>query len=288
MKRILRNAKKENTGNTKNAKDVRRHGKKRACILVCLAVCLVLCAFSFAGCGTKSDEKTLKIGVTVYKPMNYKDENGKWTGFETEFAEAVCERMGMQAEFVVIDWNSKVMELNAGNIDCIWNGMTVTEQLKEAIALSESYIANEQVCVIRKADADRFGTLAAMSGAAVVAEQGSAGATVAENDANLKKQFTAVEKQTDALMEVKSMTADVAVVDIVMAKASVGEGTDYDDLMIVSGISLPAEEYAVGFRREDTDLLSRVNQTIRELTQDGTLAQIAEKYGLADRLVSAD
>lgn len=265
--------------------------------VMCFVVCALLCAMAvvgLTGCSEKETDDwakiekagTMKIGVTIYKPMNYKDDSGKWTGFETEFAEAVCKKLGVKAEFVEIDWNSKVIELNAGNIDCIWNGMTVTDELKASIGLSESYIRNKQVCVIRKADAEKYTSLAAMAGAAVVAEDGSAGATVAKEDANLKVKFTPVGKQTDALMEVKSGTADVAVIDIVMAQASVGDNTDYSDLQIVTGIELPSEEYAIGFRKADTATQAKVKEAIDALIKDGTLNTIAEKYGLKDRLIA--
>lgn len=273
--------------------------KKFTAILCALLVTVMI--FAFAGCGeskttdangsTKASDasgdkkETLKVGVTIFKPMNYKDDNGEWTGFETDFARAVAEKLNMEAEFIEINWDNKVFELNSKNIDCIWNGMTVTPELQEAITLSDPYIKNMQVVVCKKENADKYKTLEDMKDASIVAEAGSAGEKAVKEDKILSNaNYTSIEKQLDALTEIKSGTADLAVIDYVMARASVGDGTSYEDLTMVDGIELSVEEYAIGFRKGD-ELANKVNAAIKELIEDGTLNEIATKYDMADSLL---
>jgi polar amino acid transport system substrate-binding protein len=166
----------------------------------------------------------LTIGYTVYAPMNYTDDKGEFVGFDTEFAKAVCEKLGVEPEFVEINWDTKEMELDSKMIDCIWNGFTITQEREENLDFSVPYILNKQVVVIRKADADTYKDAASLSGAKLVAEVASAGESAISDDENLSKaQYTAVEKQTDALLEVKSNTADAAVLDYTLANAMVGK-----------------------------------------------------------------
>lgn len=223
----------------------------------------------------------LLIGYTVYEPMNYTDANGKFTGFDTEFAEAVCQKLGVTPEFVEINWDTKVIELDAKSIDCIWNGMTITDELKENIAVSDPYVKNMQVVVIRTADAAKYTDTASLSAANLVAEAGSAGESVIKDNADLSKAtYVSVSKQTDALLEVKAGTSDAAVLDWTLAKSMVGEGTDYADLQMVDGVELSVEEYGIGFRKDST-LCTKVNEIMAELIADGTLPALAEKYGLS-------
>lgn len=122
-----------------------------------------------------------------------------------------------------------------------------------------------------------------MAGATMCAESGSAGESAIKADATLAaNNFIPASAQKDALMEVKAGTSDIAVIDYVMAKASIGEGTDYADLMIVDSVELMPEEYAVGLRKEDSETLKKINEAIDALVADGTLKALAEKYDLAD------
>ncbi|MEA5059109.1 MAG: transporter substrate-binding domain-containing protein [Candidatus Pelethousia sp.] len=228
----------------------------------------------------------LKIGITIFSPMNYYDDNGKLVGFETEFSTALCEKLGVTPEFIEINWDTKEVELAAKNIDCIWNGLTVTEERKENIGFSDSYIKNMQVVVIKADKADTYKDTASLASANLVAEVGSAGESAIQADESLKSaSYTAVPKQADALMEVKAGTADAAVIDYVMAKAMVGEGTDYSELMILPNLELAVEEYAIGFR-VGSNIIPKANEIIAELIADGTLDSIAATYGLTDSLLS--
>ena len=231
---------------------------------------------------------TMKIGITYIEPINYFDDNGEKTGFETEFATAVCEKLGVTPEFVEINWYSKIMELQAQTIDCIWNGMTITPELQEALTISDPYIKNYQVVVIRSDNADVYTSTADLVGKTVEAEAGSAGeaAIIGEGaDENLKQaEYISAAKQTDTLLEVKTGAADAAVLDFVLAGAMVGQG-DYSDLMIIPNLQLSVEEYGVGFRK-DSDAAEKVNEAMQALIEDGTLNTLAEKYDLAELLLA--
>ena len=221
------------------------------------------------------------IGITEYAPMNYYDDAGKLIGFDTEFAEAVCAKLGVTPEFVVINWDTKEMELEAKNIDCIWNGFTITEERKEALEFTDPYVKNMQVVVIKADNAATYVDTASLSGANLVAEMGSTGESSIADDENLSQaSYVGVSKMADALLEVKAGTADAAVIDYVMAKAMVGDGTDYADLMIMDGVELAYEEYGVGFRK-GSDAAAAVNEATAALIAEGTLPEIAAQYGLA-------
>lgn len=259
---------------------------------IALLLMAVLCLSAFAGCGSKKtdleyikDNGKMVMGITLYEPMNYYDENGELTGFETEFAKAVCEKLGVEPKFQVIDWKQKETELKSKAIDCIWNGLTVSEDRKENMAFSTAYVSNRQVAIIRKADAEKYTTAESMAGAKMIAESGSAGETAIQADATLSKNdYIPAAAQKDALLEIKAGTSDVAVLDYIMAKAVIKDDTDYSDLMIVEEIQLTPEEYAIGFRLEDKELLAEVNKIIDELVEDGTLAKIAAKYDMSENL----
>ena len=221
------------------------------------------------------------IGITEYAPMNYYDEAGELIGFDTDYAKAVCEKLGVEPVFVVINWDTKEMELEAKNIDCIWNGFTITEERKEALEFTEPYVKNMQVVVIKADNAATYVDTASLSGANLVAEMGSTGESSIADDENLSQaSYVGVSKMADALLEVKAGTADAAVIDYVMAKAMVGEGTDYADLMIMDGVELAYEEYGVGFRK-GSDAAAAVNEATAALIAEGSLPEIAAKYGLA-------
>ena len=220
-----------------------------------------------------TEKGTLVVGITEYEPMNYK-EDGKWTGFDTEFAEAVAEKLGVKAEFVEIDWDNKVFELNSKAIDCVWNGMTLTTEVLNSMNCSNPYVVNAQVLVMNKDKIGDYTTVESLKDLTFVAEAGSAGAAAI---ADAGYSATEVGTQADALMEVAAGAEDACVIDITMANAMTGEGTNYADLTY--GLSLTSEEYGIGFRK-DSDLTEKVNGIIDELNKDGTLPALAEKYGL--------
>ena len=210
------------------------------------------------------------IGYTVYEPMNYTDADGNFTGFDTELATAVCEKLGVEPEFVEINWDTKVVELDAKSIDCIWNGMTLTDDIMANTATTKAYAKNAQVVVVK--DGTDYSSTADLVGKTVVAEAGSAGEAAIEAD------YVSKSVQTDCLMEVAAGTADAAVLDLTLANAMIGEGTDYASLKIVD--ELNAEEYGVAFRK-GSDAAAAVDAAFDELKADGTMQALADKYDLA-------
>ena len=222
------------------------------------------------------DKGKMTIGYTVYAPMNYTDENGEFVGFDTELATAVCEQLGVEPEFVEINWDTKIVELDAKSIDCIWNGMTLTDDIMANTACTEAYAKNAQVVVMKAGSG--YTSTADLVGKTVVAEAGSAGETTIQEDENLSQaDYVSKGVQTDCLMEVAAGTADAAVLDLTLASAMIGEGTDYADLEIVD--ELNAEEYGVAFRK-GSDAAAAVNEAFAALKADGTMQTLADKYGL--------
>ena len=218
----------------------------------------------------------MTIGYTVYEPMNYTDADGNFTGFDTELATAVCEKLGVEPEFVEINWDTKIVELDAKSIDCIWNGMTLTDDIQANTACTKAYAKNAQV-VVMKADAD-YSSTADLVGKTVVAEAGSAGETTIQEDENLAQaDYVSKSVQTDCLMEVAAGTADAAVLDLTLASAMIGEGTDYANLKMVDELNV--EEYGVAFRK-GSDVAAAVDTAFDELKAEGTMGALAEKYGL--------
>ncbi len=222
------------------------------------------------------DKGELVIGYTVYAPMNYTDDDGNFTGFDTELAEAVCAKLGLTPTFVEINWDTKEVELSAKSIDCIWNGLTITDDRKATMAISDPYVQNAQVVVMKK-DAEYTDT-SSLADKAVCAEAGSAGEEAIQNDASLSK-ATYVQKdvQTACLIEVASGTADAAVLDLTLANSMIGPLTNYENLEIKDRLAV--EEYGIAFRK-GSDICPAVNDVLAELKTDGTTDALAEKYGL--------
>ena len=216
------------------------------------------------------------IGYTVYAPMNYTDDEGNFTGFDTELATAVCEKLGVEPDFVEINWDTKIVELDAKSIDCFWNGMTLTDEIMANAACTKAYAKNAQVVVVK--DGTEYASTADLVGKTVLAEAGSAGESAIQDDENLSQaDYVSKSVQTDCLMEVAAGTADAAILDLTLANAMIGEGTDYANLKIVD--ELNAEEYGVAFRK-GSDAAEAVNAAFDELKTDGTLEALAAKYDL--------
>lgn len=244
------------------------------CAVLCLGTVVAL-PLGFAGCG---DDNTIVVGYTLYEPMNY-EENGELTGHDTELAELVLgEMLGYDVEFQIIQWDYKVMELNSGNIDVIWNGMTITDELKDAILISDPYMVNQQVLVAPNDELADYTDASDLVGVKVAVESGSAAdALVTEIEGISDKDIMRAESQSKALMEVKSGASDVAVIDKTMAQSMTGEGTSYADIGYKK-IGFAEEQYGVGVRKEDTELCDKINEALAELKEDGTLDELYQKY----------
>lgn len=271
---------------------------KRILSLLLAAVLLCTVGAAFAGCSSggagddangQSDsgaansasdlayiqEKgTLVVAVTEFEPMNYQNKDGNWTGFDTEFAEAVAEKLGIKVEFKVIDWDNNLSELQSKSVDCLWNGMTITDEIKKGADVTNAYVKNAQVVVMKTDVMSNYNSLEDMQDLTFAAEAGSAGAGVLD-DAGIA--YTAVPAQSDCLLEVQSGSSDACVIDLTMANNMTGEGTSYADLGYK--VELNEEEYGIAFRK-GSDMVAKVNEIMAEMMQDGTLDDLAEKYGL--------
>ena len=253
----------------------------------------VLMVLSLVACGAKDtsgdatqtdmeyvkEKGTLIVGITDFEPMDFKDDNNEWIGFDADMAKAFAESLGVKVDFVEIDWDNKVMELDGKTIDCVWNGMTLTDEVKEAMETSNAYCDNAQVVVVNKDVADKYQTVESLSELKFAVEAGSAG----EKEVTaLELENTPVKAQSDALMEVKSKTSDAAVIDSLMAGAMIGEGTGYADLTCT--VKLNSEEYGVGFRK-GSDLAEALNQFFADAYADGSMMECANEYGVQESII---
>ena len=260
-------------------------------------LCAGLAVSMLAGCGSDSsnankkaestgsdleyvkDKGTLVVGVTDFEPMDYKDDNGEWVGFDADMAKAFAESIGVEAEFVEIDWDNKELELDGKSIDCVWNGMTLTDEVESSMECTDAYMNNAQVVVVPADKADKYQDEDSVKDLTFAVEAGSAG----EEQVNrIGAQYTAVSSQADALMEVASGNSDAAAIDALMAAAMIGEGTGYADLTYT--ISLNNEEYGVGFRK-GSDLAQALNDFFKTSSEDGSLQACAEQYGVQAALI---
>lgn len=245
---------------------------------------LALALSCFAGCGAKQSDSDLAyiqekgsliVGITEYEPMDYQGPDGQWIGFDADLANLVGQELGVKVEFLVLaDWGQKFYELDAKNIDCIWNGMTITEESTLNSSVTDPYAINAQVVVTA---ADKAADCAdSIQGLKIAVESGSAG-EAALQDMGITD-LIAVQDQPAAVMEVAAGTADACVIDITMANAMTGEGTSYDNLTIAQ--RLTEEQYGVSFRK-GSDVTAKVNQLIAKYQADGTLAKLSETYSVA-------
>lgn len=270
---------------------------KRILSLLLAAVLLCTVGAAFAGCSSGNAESTddtnasdaanadsdlayiqnkgtLVVAVTEFEPMNYRTKDGAWTGFDTEFAEAVAAKLGVKAEFKQIEWDNNLTELQSKSVDCLWNGMTITDEIKKGADVTNPYVKNAQVVVMKTDALNNYNSLDEMQDLTFAAEAGSAGAN-ALDDAGIA--YTAVAAQSDCLMEVQSGSSDACVIDLTMANNMTGAGTSYADLGYK--VELNEEEYGIAFRK-GSDMTEKVNEIMAEMMQDGTLDKLAEKYSL--------
>ena len=228
------------------------------------------------------DKGTLVVGITDFEPMDYKDASGEWVGFDADMARAFAESLGVEVEFVEINWDNKILELGNKSIDCVWNGMTLTDEVTSSMACTNAYMNNTQVVVLPESAAgnDSIELLKALSFAV---EAGSAGEAQAQK---YEFEYTAVNAQADALMEVAAGTSDAAIIDSLMAGAMVGPGTNYADLTYTVSLNEDeGEQYGVGFRK-GSDLAAALNDFFASAYADGSMVETAETYGVQAALIA--
>ena len=259
-------------------------------ITVSLSLAMALSLAACGGSGKSADEDqtdmeyvkekgTLVVGITEFEPMDYKDGNGDWIGFDADMAKAFAKSLGVDVEFVEIDWDNKALELDGKTIDCVWNGMTLTDEVTSAMDCSNAYCNNAQVVIVPADKADKYQTVDSLSDLTFAVEAGSAGETEAKA---LNLNCTPVKSQADTLMEVAAGTSDAAVIDLLMAGAMIGEGTGYEDLTYTVGLN--SEEYGVGFRK-GSDLVAALNDFFADSYKDGSMVTCAETYGVQEALI---
>ena len=252
--------------------------------IIAMLLALVM-VFSFVACSkekkTSSDleyvknKGTLVVGITDFAPMDYQDANGNWIGFDADMAKAFAQKLGVEVQFQIIDWDNKAFELEGKTIDVVWNGMTITDKVLAAMDCSNPYCNNQQVVIVKKDVADQYQTKESVKDLKFAVEDGSAGQE--QVIALGATKVTPVLDQATALNEVKSGIAQAAVIDSLMAAAMVGEGTVYADLTYTVGLN--DEMYGVGFRK-GSDLVEELNKFFVEAWNDGTMMATAEKYGV--------
>ena len=269
--------------------------------IIALLLAVMMVAVCFTSCGENKDNNNdatskteakadsdlsyvqgkgkLVVGITDFEPMDYQDESGNWIGFDADMAKAFGESIGVSVEFTEIDWDNKAMELDGKSIDCVWNGMTLNDEVKSAMSCSNAYCNNAQVVIVKAADASKYQSAADCKDLKFAVESGSAGQKAAEANGY---QFTEVKDQATALMEVKAGTCDAAIIDSLMAAAMVGEGTGYAELTYTAKIT--SEEYGVGFRK-GSDLTEKLNEFFKTTFESGKTAEIAEKYGVQAAII---
>ena len=251
--------------------------------ILALVMALLMCSMFMVSCGNSgSDIKTIEknkklvVGITDYAPMDYRDDDGNWTGFDAEFAALFAKELGVEIEFIEINWDNKFLELENKSIDCIWNGMTITDEVKANTSCSNPYVRNAQVVVMSADKAADYKSFDDMKDLKFAVEKGSAGeAALLELNIDADK-MVSVKDQATALLEVNSNSVDACVIDLTMANAMAGKG-NYASL--AKSIELTSEEYGVGFRK-DSDLTEKFNEFLKKLKEDGTLQALAEKYEL--------
>ena len=249
--------------------------KRIISVVLCLA--MAFCLFSTIAESEKDAviaKGKLIVGITDFEPMDYRDENGSWIGFDADMALAFGAYLGVEIEFVEIDWDNKVLELKSGNIDCVWNGMTLLDEVLSSMSCSNPYANNAQVVIVPADKADAYQIIESLKGLSFAVEAGSSGEAAA---VNLGFDYNPVQNQAATLLEVAAQTSDAAIIDSLMAAAMVGEGTDYSSLTYT--VPLTEEKYGVGFRK-GSDLVDELNAFFASSWADGTMMRIAEKYGV--------
>lgn len=224
---------------------------------------------------------SLVAGITDFAPMDYRDGEN-WTGFDAELAEAFAESIGVALTFKEIDWDDKDRLLENGEIDCIWNGMTMTGDLAESLSCSEPYLSNAQVAVMPGEELEQYETIEDCRHLLFAVEAGSAGEDLLREK---KYRYTACATQKEALQSVLDKKADAAVIDIIMAAYNTRDGQEYDGLGFA--FSLSDEKICVGFRK-DSDLTIEADAFIQAAYEDGSIKALAEKYGIENAVLEAD
>lgn len=224
------------------------------------------------------DKGTFVVGITDYAPMDFKDGDS-WTGFDAELARKFADELGVTAEFVEIDWEKKTDLLTDGTIDCVWNGMTMTDELVQEIDCSEPYLSNSQVIVMPKDKMGQYETIEKCQHLLFAVEDGSSGQELL----GVKYRYSVYDTQKDTLQSVADCKTDAAVIDIIMAGYYTADGNEFSQL----GYQIPLddEKICIGLRK-GSDITQMVNDFLKELVSSGEMTEIADKYGISGAVLS--
>ncbi|HCX64116.1 MAG TPA: amino acid ABC transporter substrate-binding protein, partial [Eubacteriaceae bacterium] len=225
------------------------------------------------------DRGTVIVGFDdTFVPMGFKDGSGEIVGFDIDLAKEAIGRMGLEAEFQPIDWNLKETELNSENIDMIWNGYTITPERQEKVNFSNPYLDNRQVIVVLSdSDIEAKDELADR----IVATQNASSALTAITDSGAAETFDGGEPilfdtYNDAFMDLEAERVDAVIADEILARYYIAERGEEKYRVLADDFG--DEEYGVGVRKGDATLLENLNTALNEMKEDGTAAEISDKW----------
>ena len=268
--------------------------KKRAALLLALAM---LATTVLAGCGSKedksadnkkedkkeakveNDDETLIVGFDAsFPPYGYKDDDGEYVGFDLELAQEVCDRNDWKLVKQPVDWDAKEMGIDSGTIDCIWNGFTMNGR-EDEYTWSDPYIDNKQVMVV--ATDSGINSFDDLSGKLVETQADSSALAALQGDqkklADTFGSLTEIAEYNTAFMDLESGACDAIAMDIGVAYYQINSRKNPDDYKVLDE-EISSEQYAVGFKLGNEELRDKVQATLDEMAEDGTVAKIAEKY----------
>ena len=253
---------------------------KKIALVGAMVLAIGLCA-----CGKKEDDNKFVVGFDAnFPPYGYMDDKGEYVGFDLDLAAEVCKRNDWRLVKQPINWDSKDFELESGNIDCIWNGFTMSEDRLDKYAWSEPYVDNSQVMVVAKDSG--ITTLADLAGKTVDVQAASSALEALNGDAkDLAATFGKLEEVPDynqAFMNLEAGAVDAVAMDIGVAKYQVEQR---GDKFIILDEAFVTEQYGIGFFKDNTKLRDKVQKTLNEMAEDGTVAKIAEEWGLSDSII---
>ena len=245
--------------------------KKIVAVICGLMVCL-----SMASAKKKSSGKFVLGLDDSFPPLGFRDKNNEIVGYDIDLAREVASRLGLELVCQPIDWSTKEMELNTGKIDCIWNGLTLTEERKRAMACSEPYLANAQVVVVR--NNGEIKSLSDLKGKKIGVQAGSSAQEAIDGAPDFKKglkEIVEFKENVTALNDLEFGNLDGVVMDLVVAGYSITQGKKP---LVILDETLAPEEYGIAFSRKNKALRDKVQKTLLEMQADGTVAKISTKW----------
>ncbi|MPQ43196.1 amino acid ABC transporter substrate-binding protein [Clostridium tarantellae] len=245
-----------------------------------LLICIFILSFSFISCSSNKENNTFIIGLDdTFVPMGFRDEKNNIVGFDVDLAKEALYRLGFKVEFQPIDWSMKETELSNYNIDAIWNGYTLTKEREKKISFTKPYLKNKQVIITLKSSSIK--NKEDLKGKKVSTQNGSSSLDALEKHRNLLNNFYSgnpilFDTFNEAFMDLESGRTDALVVDEVLARYYI-QKRGFEKFKVLND-NFGNEEYSVGLRKEDSNLLKKLNNTLEEMKKDGTISKISTKW----------